>query len=499
LLKLPETLSALCIAPPGTGKTVSVVVPTILSCDHASMIVNDVKPELFTLTSGYRQRLGPVFRLEWAAQDDPAAAIAAPRWNPLSPKCMPVDAPQRDLYVDRLANVLIPDPPGGADPHWSRKGRAALAGFVHYIVGKCESGNVDRLPPCWHRCEPCFAMLLDWITEALLAAAAETERLKDSDPNAALMADPVRTMLAQAVEEARAGGYAHRAVLELTQLANTPDRERGSIISAMDAGLAVFKNAAVRQRTAVSDFSFADLRGMVDPTLGRMAPVTVYLCVNQQDARALGVVTGLFVEALSAFLVAYPPGSTDSAGRRMGPCPALFVLDEFPQMPKLQALIDGPAVGRGQKVSYLMIGQDFGQIEEKYGKTGLETLLSTTAAKVVLPLNNDVVAKRFSEMVGNRTHESEAKSRTFGLSKQADPFTVTINKSLLAIALIHPSDFMSMPAKSQIVLMQKFINRPIRARTVFYFEDGRFRRRAWDAKTRRGIPPAPPMPEWLAR
>ncbi|MFM7631137.1 MAG: type IV secretory system conjugative DNA transfer family protein, partial [Alphaproteobacteria bacterium] len=47
LLKLPETLSVLCVAPPGTGKTVSVVVPTILTCDNVSMIVNDVKPELF--------------------------------------------------------------------------------------------------------------------------------------------------------------------------------------------------------------------------------------------------------------------------------------------------------------------------------------------------------------------------------------------------------------------------------------------------------------------
>jgi hypothetical protein len=71
------------------------------------------------------------------------------------------------------------------------------------------------------------------------------------------------------------------------------------------------------------------------------------------------------------------------------------------------------------KCSYLLIGPDFAQIEEKYGKTGLETLLSTTAAKIVLPLNNESVAKRFSEMVGQFTHEGETKSRTHGFSKQA--------------------------------------------------------------------------------
>ena len=294
-LKLPETLSVLCIAPPGTGKTVSVVVPTILDGDGVSMVVNDVKPELHRITSGYRARLGPVFKLDWAAIDDPARGLVHPRWNPLSPKSLPPPGPERDLYIDRLCMILIADPQGGADPHWSRKGRAALAGLTHYIVCKAEAGDVRGLPAAWHGTEPCFPMLLDWLTEASLAAGEAVEALKRADPNAAFGADPIRDMLMAAVTEARTGRYAHRAVLELTQLASTPDRERGSVLSTMDAGLAVFKNEAVRQRTTTSDFSFADLRGMPDARTGKMRPVTVYLCVNQQDSRALGVVTGLFL------------------------------------------------------------------------------------------------------------------------------------------------------------------------------------------------------------
>jgi len=484
-LKLPETLSVLCIAPPGTGKTVSVVVPTILDGDGVSMVVNDVKPELHRITSGYRARLGPVFKLDWAAIDDPARGLVHPRWNPLSPTSLPPPGPERDLYIDRLCTILIADPQGGADPHWSRKGRAALAGLTHYIVCKAEAGNAQGLPAAWHGAEPCFPMLLDWLTEASLAAGEAVEALKRSDPNAAFGADPVRDMLMAAVNEARAGRYAHRAVLELTQLVSTPDRERGSVLSTMDAGLAVFKNEAVRQRTTTSDFFFADLRGMPDPKSGKMRPVTVYLCVNQQDSRALGVVTGLFVEALSAWLIAHPPGGD------LGPFPTLFVLDEFPQMPKLQALIDGPAVGRGQKVSYLLIGQDFAQIEDKYGKTGLETLLSTTAAKIVLPLNNEQVAKRFSEMVGQFTHEGESKSRTYGFSKQANPFATNITRSLAGVALIPPADLMSMESGTQILIYQSFANRPVKLKSPAYFADSALRRRAFDARTGTGPRPAP--------
>ena len=484
-LKLPETLSALCIAPPGTGKTVSVVVPTILDGDGVSMVINDVKPELHAITSGHRRTLGPVFKLDWAATDDPAQGLIHPRWNPLSPKSLPRPGPERDLYIDRLCSILVADPQGGADPHWSRKGRAALAGLTHYIVCKAEAGNAAGLPARWQGAEPCFPMLLDWLTEATLAAGEAIEALKQNDPNAAFGADPVRDMLMGAVMEARQGNYAHRAVLELAQLANTPDRERGSVLSTMDAGLAVFKNEAVRQRTTSSDFAFADLRGLRDPRTGRMSPVTVYLCVTQQDSRALGVVTGLFVEALSAWLISHPPGGG------LGPYPALFVLDEFPQMPKLQALIDGPAVGRGQRVSYLLIGQDFAQIEEKYGKPGLETLMSTTAAKIVLPLNNELVAKRFSEMVGQFTHEGESKSRTYGFSKQANPFATNITRSLAGVALIQPADLMSMPAGSQILIYQSFSNRPVRLRSPAYYAESALRRRAFNPRTGTGPRPAP--------
>ncbi|HIJ38815.1 MAG TPA: type IV secretory system conjugative DNA transfer family protein [Rhodospirillaceae bacterium] len=497
LLQLPETLSALCIAPPGTGKTVSVVVPTILCGDSLSMVINDVKPELHLITSGHRRRLGPVFQFDWGAIDPPGSGSVHPRWNPLSPRSVPAAGPERDLYIDRLAAVLIAEPTAGADPHWSKRGRAALAGFVHFLLGKCESRCDQGLAPEWVGREACFPMLLDWIASATMAAAARIEQLRESDGQAALFADPIRDMLLAAVAEAQERKYAHRAVLELSQLANIPDRERGSILSTMDAGLGIFKNEAVRQRTMTSDFDFADFRGMVDPRFKDLRPVTIYLSVRQQDARALSVLTGLFIEALSSYLIAHPPGQTDNPARKTGPYAALFVLDEFPQMPKLQALIDGPAVGRGQKISYLLIGQDFAQIEEKYAKTGLETLLSTTAAKIVLPLNNEVVAKRFSDMVGNCTHLAQTRSRIHGWSKDANPFAENINKNLAGIPLIQPADLMSMPRGHHMVLLQQFANRPISAQTLYYFQDPILRHRAFDPRRRRGPVPAAPTPPWL--
>ena len=88
-LMMDECLSALCVAPPGTGKTAGVVRPTILGCDTVSMIINDPKPELKQDTSGYRSTIGPVFIMNWAGQDDPERGIYYPSWNPLSPEHIP--------------------------------------------------------------------------------------------------------------------------------------------------------------------------------------------------------------------------------------------------------------------------------------------------------------------------------------------------------------------------------------------------------------------------
>ena len=546
LLRLPETLSVLVLAPPGTGKTVGVVMPSIFESNNISIIVNDPKPELCYKTSGYRQTIGPVFVINWGAEDEPEKGIYYPSWNMLSGTCLPPFGPARDMYVDSMVNVLVEEPKGGADPHWAKTGRNALTGFIHFVVGKCERarandyfigklyegklddkdrevlegyymdmtdadaaealehlrdgtldlnnyvpiGTWEMLPESWVGAEPCIAMILDWLTEAQMQMAAEIKRKTEEGDQMAALADPMRDMLDQAVAECKRYGYAHRAVVELNQLSGTPDKERGSILSTALTGIGIFKNSAVRSRTKMSDFIFKDLRGMKDPITGEMKSIAIYLSVNQVDARALNIITGTFVELMSNFLIANPPNFKQGDGSMTGPFPTLFVLDEFPQMPKLGAVKDGPAVGRGQKVSYLLIGQDLGQISGQYGKDDLETIISTTAAKIILSQNNEQTAQRFEKMIGTKTVEVASKSRTEGWSKQATPFSANVSRSLQGTAVIGASQMLSLPSTQQIVLMQGFMNRPIMADAPRWFLDKEMTRKC-------NIPPSPFVPYWV--
>ena len=548
-LKLPETLSTLCCAPPGTGKTAGVVIPTIFNSKGLSLIINDPKPELCYSTSGARAKEGPVFIINWGAEDKPEEGLYYPSWNPLSPTALPVAGPARDMYIDSMCNILVEDPKGGADPHWSQTGRAALTGFIHFIASKCEKarandyfisriyegkldaedrrvlegyyedikmhnpaairaitdlrnnnltvenyvpiGTWDLLPEKWVGREACIAMIMEWLTEAAIKQGQEIRRRMDEGDQMAAMADPMRDLLEAAIEEARKYGYTQRAYTELATLSNMPDKERGSVMSTAFAGINVFKNSAVVSRTSFSDIQFKDLRGMKDPITGEWKPISVYLSVNQVDARALGVINGIFIELMSSYLISNPPNYVNPSDGKMGPFPIIFVLDEFPQMPKLKAIIDGPAVGRGQKVAYLLIGQDLGQISGKYGKDDLETVISTTACKVILSQNNEQTAQRFSKMVGNKTVQTTSFSKQEGFAaKGANPFAKNTTYSLQGVSVITTSQLLSLPQLKQVVLMQSNIDHPIMADSPRWYLDPKMRSLA-------KIPPAPNVPEWI--
>ena len=540
-LMFDESLSALCVAPPGTGKTTGVIVPTILDCDTVSMIINDPKPELKQSTSGYRATIGPVFIMNWAGQDEPERGIYYPSWNPLSPEHIPYNPEQRDLYIDSMAKVLVPDPKSGsADPHWANTGRAGLAGLINYIVSKVERakaddyfytrlnngtfnqddvtvlgdyylsmmndpnayaaysmlqkgelntmnyvhvGTWDHIPDSWRGREASFAMILDWLTSSQVAIAEEMEERRKQGDQMVMMADPMKDLLLNAVDEARRYSYASRAISELTQLANTPDKERGSILSTMMEGLAIFRNAAVRNRTSHSDFHFADLRGIKDPSDGKIKPVSVYLSVNLVDAQAVNPITAIFIELMSNYLLAHTPG-TIVDGEKVGPCPVLFALDEMPKMQKLDAVIQGPDLGRGCKVSYLIIGQDLHQIQEKYGADAAATIISTTAAKIVLRQNDPDSAKRFSEMMGKKIVKK--------ITKDKDGKEVEEPKEE---PIYSEFDIMKLPADKQLVIYQGWYHRPIEATNIQYYRGKTEVQKKLLAKMALGE--ASPLPEFL--
>lgn len=411
----------------------------------------------------------------------------------------------REAHVDRICAVLIPDT---IEKHWRDTGREFLSGAIGYVMARCQRTGE----------EPTFGLLLDLLCGMTSggafrdmtfapgqeagqdgAAAARDAGSVDGLGSAAAPTggdaedgDLTAKLLNHWLDECLAFGYPSRVYQELNATLIKPDRERGSVISTAGAAINIFKNSAVRAATTGCSFRLEDLRGIG----GR--PVTIYVVVSLQDAEVLGRVTGLFVETVAAFTLGQ--GAKEIKKGR----PILLIADEFWTLPPLQALLQIPAFGRGQRVQMILVGQSDGQIGTKYRASGgadvVATLKGATSNRVILTQTDLRSAKEISESIGSRTISQASESRYRGwlggfdmvslLSGQggahSDPTGRNIQMSKTGRPLFPPEKLMSMEKMDSVSgaagwqLVQTTIlgfNRPIECRPVRWWTDRRMRRR----------------------
>ncbi|MPR09526.1 type IV secretory system conjugative DNA transfer family protein [Microvirga tunisiensis] len=495
MVMMIESLSALCLAPPGTGKTAGLVVPTIVSSNNVSFVVNDPKPELWQMTAAYRSTVSHVFMLNWSKVDNPKEGIYYPRFNFLSPDLVPPPGPDRDTYIDSIAATMIPEQTGGGDSYFTDKGRAALTGFLHYIVARIadrkDAARYETFPERWHGFEPSIPMLADWIAVAQFdATSGDGPGSEDEHPTGGGgdklgkwirdLCDDIRTNSEYPIDHPKNRGKSERAFNELSSLVNMADKERSGVMGTMDRAFLPFKNAAVKERTSACDFTPDDLRGIVDPISGEIKPVTLYICVNQAEAQAFANVTALLYQVLSRTLLSFGPGETnDKTGVTLGPATVCFALDEFAKLPKIEAVMTGPDLGRGKKTSYMLVAQDYAQIQKIYSKEDESGINSTTAVKYILPQNNPDTVKRIQEMVGQTTIKDRNRSGMEGLSKQANPLAANVSEQTSGVNFLRTEDITALEPGKNIVLVQGFLNRPMLLDTPMYFKDKELKARVY--------------------
>lgn len=495
-----------------THNTASFVVPSILDTPESSFIVNDPKPELFDLTSGYRAQIGHVFMINWSATDkvdpsnidDPEKTIFYPRFNPLSPKLLPPSGTaERDTYLDAVANVMSPSSgKGGNSDYFEQKGRAALVGFLHYICSKiadAEPGLIDmtNIPQNMIQpdMEPSIPMLIDMINEGLRTASVKNdeEKEKAAQENRFYQGDALSDWLKGIVHECKVNGYNPRALTEITPLVSMAPNERSGILGTMDKAFLPFKNAAVRERTSSCDFVPADLRGMPDEH-GIMRPVTLYVSVNQAEAAAFATITSLLYEILSREYLAYGPGEINRNGTKLGPFPVCFMLDEFAKLPRIEAVMTGPDLGRSKKTMYCLVAQSDAQIGKLYSKEDQQIIYATTAIKYILPQNDKDTIKLVQDMVGPTTIKRSSRSKSKGGDlKEWGKSNESTN--LEKVDFIRAGDISGMQPGTHIIMAQGFMNRPYFMKSVFFFKDPEMLAKVYNPRTNVGPKSAYPIPE----
>ena len=122
-------------APTRSGKGVGLVVPTLLSWPH-STVVHDIKGENWQLTSGHRSSFSHCILFD---PTNPASA----KYNPL----LEVRKGRNEVRdVQNIADILV-DPEGALErrSHWEKTGHALLVGAILHILYAEEEKTLARV------------------------------------------------------------------------------------------------------------------------------------------------------------------------------------------------------------------------------------------------------------------------------------------------------------------------------------------------------------------
>jgi type IV secretion system protein VirD4 len=416
----------LVVAPTSTGKSVGISLPTGLVWRH-SYIALDLKGENWEVTSGLRASFGAVHRFA-------PTSSASCRYNPLT--AVRRGEPEvRDAQI--LADMLV-DPEGALRErsHWQLRAFELLVAAILWTLYAEETKTLARVGE-------------------LLA-----------DPSR-----PIMSLLEEMLRRPIKGGAPHPVVASgARQLLDMADAERSGVVSTALGYLALYRDPILARATEASDFG-------IEEFITGPRPVSLYLVVPPEEISRLKALLRLVLNQILKRLTEIA-ALQSGRGRRV-----LLMLDEFPQLGKLDFFEHALAYIRGYRIKACLVAQSLNQIAQAYGEQS--SILDNAHIRVAFACNDERTAKRFSDMLGVTT-ETRAQMNYAG-SRMAPWLGHTmVSRQEVPRPLLTPGEVMQLPGDEALVLVGG--SPPLRAKKVRYFEEPVFRGRV--RPTVRPIQPA---------
>jgi type IV secretion system protein VirD4 len=404
----------LCFAPTRSGKGVGLVIPTLLTWPH-STVVHDIKGENFHLTSGFRARFGSVLLFD---PTNPASAA----YNPLL-EIRKGDNEVRD--AQNIADILV-DPEGALERrnHWEKTSHSLLVGAILHVLYAEADKNLagvanflsDPLRPI----------------EATLNAMLATPHLGDR----------VHPVVASAARE----------------LLNKSENERSGVLSTTMSFLGLYRDPVVAKVTGRSDWRIRDL-------VDGVRPISLYLVIPPSDIARTKPLMRLVLNQIGRRLTE----SLDTGRRRQK---LLLMLDEFAALGRLDFFESQLAFMAGYGIRSFLITQSLNQLERAYGPN--HAILDNCHIRIAFSTNDERTAKRVSDALGTATEMRAMKNYA---GHRLSPWLghLMVSRQETSRPLLTPGEVMQLSPNEAIVMVSGV--RPVRARKVRYYEDPQFQSR----------------------
>lgn len=415
LLRVPIKSHVLVFAPSRSGKGVSQVIPNALNW-NGSMLVTDIKMEVFKYTSGFRQKHGSDVYLFAPSSNDARTNC----FNPLD-LIDRYDQAKRVTQLQQVINIILPDV-SNDNPMWVNEARSLALGLLLYLADSDKPftlGELKDLIKGTPNLEDYLQTILD---ESVVAT-----NLVDIDP---ICYQNINNYLAKA------------------------DKEQSGVRSELISHLSLWDDPYVRAATDRSDFDIRDMR---------KKPITIYLGIPEKDLSRLKPLVNLFIQLFVNTLTHDLPTNDE-------PYKVLCILDEFCNLGKMDIIKKGISFLAGYNVHLMAIIQNLAQGYEVYGKDGFDAFISNTDYKICYYQNDLVGCEFVSKLLGTRT----VKARSVGY-RQFGRGNSNYNESYIARPLLTPDEVAKFPKDEAISLVSG--GYPIRYNRIIYYTDPRFKDR----------------------
>lgn len=349
LLQTPAEDNLLLLGVQRTGKTSTVVIPTLLNWS-GSVIATSTKEELVRFTGPRRSQLGEVFVFApldadtaWVDRLD----VRCVTWNPISSVSDCGSAAE-------LADHFTAAGKRGLSTHWYMSAASLLTAL--FVLARKSGQDVGFV----------FGLL----SRTAHADYAELAKLVGDQTAADLL-------------------VAHSM---------TPDREAGSTASTARSSLGLWVDPRIRRATTSAE-------GELDLDQFLERPSTLYLVAPAEEAERC---RPLF-SALVATLLRKATARARLQGGVLLPR-LLLALDEAANFARIPRLAGYASSGPGQGIQLLLCFHDLAQIEALYGREEMRTVWNNCRARLLLPGQGDLATlEQFSRAIGDETRTYELR------------------------------------------------------------------------------------------
>jgi len=451
---------AIAISPTRSGKTTSIAIPVLLSYAQ-SMVVLDLKGELFKATSGWREAQGHAIRV-WAPYDD---AGNTHRFNPMS-LMAGMDAGKRLGEIQTMAAILYPDETG-KDPFWASQSRAAFTALASFMFEVWD----DQVLAQQHANIPA-SLRLDMNTSTLFPSLERILRLSSG-----MDGKGTKETLQQILADSSYACVSPQTRTVFGNLLGLAEQTFSSVIATVQAPLQQFLSPILAAATNATDF---------DVTALRKRPTTLYVVIPTNKLDESSKLLNIFFSTVIG----------SNLGKQLGEDPGLkyqllMLMDEFTAMGRVDVWAKRISISASYGVRDLCIVQSRSQLRSTYGDHDAQNFITNHGAQIVFAPREQADANEYSEMLGYKTVRKKQRSESRGRGRDSHQVSISYNEEKRALFL--PQEIKELPQDEEIIFYEGC--KPIRARKNWFFKDKVLRERAGVAPAQIKAMPLPPAME----